>query len=183
MSEYESSFLNPGYCEYLTPVKASGKVKALRALIVALATSLSILMLSVTLSTIPVVSFMMLVAIIFFSWFVFQFTKVEYEYVIATGTLEISKILGARTRKNIFEIKLSDISSITPIEDIKSLGIDEKNIVYACNKDDEKAICLAYQSGHGEKSILVISAPAKTVNCLKYYRRSAFTPAMTGLKY
>lgn len=183
MSIYESDIQSPGYCEYLTPVKPSGKIKTLRVLIVALAAVLSILMLTVTLATVPVVSFMLLVGIVFFAWFAFQFTKLEYEYVIVTGTLEISKILGARTRKTLFEMKLSDVSAITPLGDIKSLGGDEKNIIYACDKDDENAICLAYKAESGEKCILVISAPAKTVNCLKHYRRNAFTPAMISFKY
>lgn len=182
MSRYESDSLNSGYCEFLTPVKASGKALVLRVLIVALAVVLSILVLTVTLGTIPVVSFMLIVLIIFFSWFAFQFTKVEYEYIIVTGTLELSKIFGARTRKNLFEIKTSDITTITPLNDIENLAADQNNIIYACNKDDENALCLAYSSETGEKRILVISAPPKTISCLKYYRRNAFTPAMNSFK-
>ncbi len=182
MSRYESDSLNSGYCEYLTPVKASGKALLLRVLIIVLAAVLSVLMLTLTLGTIPVVSFMLLALIIFFSWFAFQFTKVEYEYIIVTGTLEMSKIFGARTRKSLFEIKMSDITAITPLGDIESLAADQNSIIYACNKDDENAVCLAYSSESGEKSVLVISAPPKTISCLKHYRKSAFTPAMNSFK-
>ena len=178
MNRHESDNLNAGYCEFLTPVKASGKYLLMRILVVAVAILLSVTMFVLTLNTIPVVSFMCLVLIIFFSWFVFQFTKLEYEYVIATGELTLTKILGARTRKDILRLKTSDIFSITPLSDIKSLAIPEEKVFYACNKDDGNAVCLGYNGDHGEKKVLVISAPSKTVSCFKYYRRSAFSSLM-----
>lgn len=178
MTRHESDNLNAGYCEFLTPVKASGKYMLLRILVIAVAILLSVTMLVLTLNTIPVVSFMCLVLIIFFSWFVFQFTKLEYEYVIATGELTLTKILGARTRKDILRLKMSDIFSITPLSDVKSLAISEERVFYACNKEDGNAVCLGYNGEKGEKNVLVISAPSKTVSCLKYYRRSAFSSLM-----
>ena len=174
---HESDSLNAGYCEYLTPVKATGKIIMFRILIIFVAVLLSLIMLTVTLATIPVVSFMALVCIIFVSWYVMQFTKIEYEYIVASGTLELSKIYGQRKRKLLFEIKTSDITTITPHSDINSLSSDKDNILYACNKDDSGTICLAY-SQDNVKKVLVISAPEKTINCLKYYRRSAFSSAM-----
>ena len=178
MNRHESDSLNTGYCEFLTPVKASGKAIMLRILIVAAAVLISAGMLIVTLKTIPIISFILLVLIIFFSWFAYQFTKIEYEYVIATGVFELSKIFGARTRKKILEFKTSEIYSVTPLIDIKSLGIPESDVIFACNKNVSDAVCLAYTSGGSVKKAVVISAPSKTISCLKHYRRSAFSPLM-----
>ena len=174
---HESDVLNTGYCEYLTPVKATGKIILFRILIIITSVALAVLMLAVTLSTIPVVSFMVLVSIVFVTWYVLQFTKIEYEYIIVSGTLELAKIFGQRKRKLLFEIKTSDITAITPISDLKSLLADNEDILYACNKDDPGAICLAY-SKDGAKQVLIISAPTKTISCLKYYRKSAFSSFM-----
>lgn len=170
---HESDNLNTGYCEYLSPVKATGKIISLRILIIFIAVVLSLLMLTVTLTTIPVVSFMALVSIIFISWYVLQFTKIEYEYIIVSGTLELSKIYGQRKRKLLFEIKMSDITTITPLSDMNSLQSSNENTIYACKKDDQNAVCLEYVSD-GVKKVLVISAPAKTISCLKYYNKRAF---------
>ena len=95
-----------------------------------------------------------------------------------TGELTLSRILGSRTKKIMFQLKTSEIYAITPLSDITSLEISENNIFYACKKDDSYGVCLAYSSESGDKKALVISAPAKTVNCLKYYRRAVFSEAM-----
>lgn len=174
MAKYEGDSLNAGYCEYLTPVKATGKVIMARILTVFIAVILSAFMLWVTLKTIPVASFLFLVLIIFTAWFAFQFTKIEYEYIIATGTLELSKIYGARVRKNLFEIKTSDIFCITPVEKLEILRVKKENVLYTCKQDAQNVICVVYSQNGSENKAIVISAPDKTVACLKYYRKSAF---------
>ena len=170
---YESDSLNTGYCEYMTKVPASAKVIVARVGIILFAIFLIISMLVFTLKTIPVVSFMALALITFMAWFVFQFTKIEYEYCIATGVLTLSKIYGARVRKDVLEIKTSDVSLITPESRLADIKAD--NVFYICKKTDVNPICLVYLDKHSEKNVLVISAPDKTVSCLKFYRRSAFS--------
>lgn len=172
-ARYEADSLNAGYCEYLTKVSASAKVIAARMGIVFSAIFLIVSMLVLTLKTIPVVSFMALALITFMAWFVFQFTKIEYEYCIATGVLTLSKIYGARVRKDILEIKTSDISMILPESKLSEIKSD--NVFYTCRKSDVNPVCLVYLDKHSEKNVLVISAPDKTVSCLKFYKRSAFS--------
>ncbi len=171
--KHESDSLNTGYCEYLTKVPASGKVIAARIGIFAAAFLLIVSMLVFTLKTIPVVSFMAFAIITFMAWFVYQFTKIEYEYCIATGVLTLSKIYGARVRKDVLEIKTSDVSLITPESRLADIKAD--NVFYTCKKTDVNLICLVYSDKHSEKNVLVISAPDKTISCLKFYRRSAFS--------
>lgn len=171
--KHESDSLNTGYCEYLTKVNASPNVIVARTLIVLFAAALVAAMLAVTLKTIPVVSFMLGALIVFMAWFVFQFTKIEYEYEIATGEFTLSKIYGARTRKEVLSFKTSDILTIAPESALDSLKTD--SIINTCRKSDVNRICIVFPETNGKKQALVISAPDKTVSCLKYYKRSAFT--------
>ena len=164
MENNEASY--NGYCEYLTPVKATGKIKAHRALITVLAVALSALALILTFPTVPVVGFLLVLVIAFFARLAWQYTKIEYEYTIATGELELSKIYGARSRRVILSIGMSDVAEIFPLS---RLGNRSENILFACGRDDGDAYCLKYDGG-----ILVISAPERTKACLKHYKRSAF---------
>ena len=176
MARYEADMLNAGYCEYLVSVKPSPAAKAAKTLIIVCAAALASVMLFLTLMTIPAVSFLLLAVIVFLSWYIWQFTKVEYEYIIASGELELSKIYGARVRKNVLTLKLSEVSEIFPETSASGASASDKSgsAVRACNKGDKSAYCLRFASSDGEKKILVISAPEKTLSCLKYYRRSAF---------
>ena len=171
--KHESDSLNTGYCEYLTKVNASSAVILARIMIILFTAVLIAAMLAVTLKTIPVVSFMLGALIVFMAWFVFQFTKIEYEYEIATGEFTLSKIYGARTRREVLSFKTSDIITIAPESALDSLKAD--NIIITCRKSDINRICILYTETNGKKQSLVISAPDKTVSCLKYYKRSAFT--------
>ena len=177
MENHNTDSLYSGYCEYLTEVSPSGKVIFLRLFLILFSVVLSLFMLAITLKTIPVVSFMLLVMIVFMTWFVFQFTKIEYEYIIATGMFELSKIYGSRIRKKLFEIKTSQITCIAPPELIDKLNISQKNRLYTCKKDDDYAICVVYTENTDQSKLLVISAPTKTIRCLKHYRKSAFRDA------
>lgn len=172
-AKYESDTLSTGYCEYLTKVKASSKVILARIAVILVTIAFVTAMLVITLKTIPVVSFFCGAFMIFVAWFVFQFTKIEYEYVIATGELTLSKIYGARVRKDVLNIKTSDITAIMPESQLKN--IKANSVLYTCRKSDVNLLCLVYTAKGSENNVLVISAPDKTVSCLKYYRRSAFT--------
>ena len=172
MARYESDSLNAGYCEFLTRADATVNVVIARIVIVLVAALLAGAMLFVTLGTIPVVSFMLLVIIVFMAWFVFQFTKIEYEYTIATGVLTLHKIYGARTRKEVFELKTSDFTKIVPFEKLNTLNA--KSVFLACRKSEQNMICILYNTEKSNDNVLVISAPDKTMSCLKFYRRSAF---------
>ena len=172
-AKHESDTLSTGYCEYLTKVSASSKVIIARISIFLVTSALVTAMLIITLKTIPVVSFFLGALIVFMAWFVFQFTKIEYEYTIATGELTLSKIYGARVRKDVLTIKTADISVICPESELKN--IKANNVFYTCRKSDINLLCLVYATNENDKNILVISAPDKTVSCLKYYRRSAFS--------
>lgn len=179
MAKYEADMLQTGYCEYLTPVSPTGKVRAARICIWALAICLTLAMLVLTLSTIPAVSFMLAAIFVFCAWFALQFTKIEYEYTIATGSFELSKIYGARVRKKVTEFKTSEILAVFPVSRLAEYQRQSADMRYICKKDDPYALGLLYTHG-AKKHILVLSAPDKTVKCLKHYRQNAFVGERAG---
>lgn len=166
------SFAN--YCECLSPVKPTGKVLAARIGVVAFTAALLAAMLAVTLKTIPAVSFMLTVILVFCAWFVWQFTKIEYEYTIAAGSFELDKIYGARTRKKVREFKISDIEKLFPVTSLEQTAKSASSVLWTCKKTDAHALGLLYTDG-AEKHILMICAPDKTRACLKYFKGSLFT--------
>ena len=171
MDTPSSSFVN--YCECLSPVSPTGKVIAARVGIVIFTAFLVAAMLVVTLSTIPAVSFMLGAILVFCAWFVWQFTKIEYEYTIASGSLQLDKIYGARTRKTVAEFKISQIEQVFPQEQAARLTAGASNVLWACSKKDAYALGLAVTDGNA-KRIYFICAPDKTRACLKYYKGSLF---------
>lgn len=166
------SFAN--YCECLASVKPTGKVLAARTGIVALTAVLLTAMLVVTLKAIPAVSFMLTVILVFCAWFVWQFTKIEYEYTIAAGSFELDKIFGARTRKKVREFKISDIERLFPVTGLEQAAKNASSVLWTCKKTDAHALGILYTDG-AQKHILMICAPDKTRACLKYFKGSLFT--------
>lgn len=176
MAKYEADSLQAGYCEYLTPTDATPTVRLARFGIVAAAVVLTLGMLVLTLNTVPAVSFMLGVIFVFCAWFAWQFTKIEYEYTVATGMLELSKIYGARVRKKITEFKTSEIDAVFPLARLADYAKDT-DVLYTCRKNDPYAVGLLYTVG-GTRRILILSAPEKTLKCLKHYRRSIVDNAL-----
>ena len=169
MAKYEGDMLGAGYTEYITTVKATGKVIAARIGII-LGTALMLFVLFYfTFKTVITVAFMASVAIIFIAWFLLQFTKIEYEYVVATGHFELSKIYGARVRRKICGFDTAEITRIAPYRD----GSRLENVSFACDKNDANAYAVTYHEAKGDKT-LVISMPDKAKKCFMYYKRTAF---------
>ena len=171
MASYEGDTINAGYTEFLTKVKPSGKAVAARIFIVLAAAIVLFIMFYVTFKTIPVVSFMLAVAIIFLAWFCWQFTRVEYEYTVATGHVELSKIYGARVRKKVLSFETAAIERISPYEAGSSF---KTQTLLACNANDPNAYRIVYTSANGPCAV-VLSMPEKSIKCFRYYKRSAFT--------
>ena len=157
----------------MAPVKPTGPVRLARAGIFLFTAILMAAMLIITLKTIPAVSFMLGAILVFCAWFVYQFTKIEYEYTIVSAVLTLDKIYGARTRKKVLEFKISDITAaFTPEKPTYTQKAE--SVLWACRKDDPYAIGLVYTIG-SEKRVLMICAPDKTRACLKYYKRNIFS--------
>ena len=166
----ESSYGNPGYAEYLYPVKSNSKIKLIRAIII-LAGLLFSLLFAGIMSKIPQIFVMWILADVFFCFMGFTYTKREFEYIISTGTLELSCIYGKRKRKKICEIPLKNVTHAKYIASLNDEPHD--NIIYACDNKDGFKCLIEYTTNNDKSSFLVISCPNKVLSCIRYYNRAA----------
>lgn len=104
--------------------------------------------------------------------------NVEYEYIITNGTLDVDKIVNKQSRQRILSF---DISAATRMEQYKEgllTNIDSKNIVIACDVNDEDAYLLAYEKNG--KTMNLVFAPNKKMQTViekylpKYLSNSLF---------
>jgi len=172
----ESSFGGPGYSEYLVPVKANARFVVFRVIIIAVCAFLLFGLLMLT-SRIPQIFAVWLVVIVFFGWVAIGFTKREFEYVIAEGSLRLDVIYGAKRRRKVCAVRLSDASKIAPCTlpdgSLEKLA-EKKRRVYACNKNDNNMYYILYKTGD-KNNLLFLSAPKRTVDSFRFYNRSALT--------
>lgn len=161
-----------GYAEQIVSVKANGKIKLIRTIILLVCAVLLFLLLSLT-SKIPQIFAVWAVVIIALASIAFSYTKREFEYTIAQSTLTLDCIYGKKKRKHVFEIKLSDALKVAPANftQQETAGIEKKNIFFACNKNDAYIHCMTYTKNN-QNCALYFSAPPNVINSIKHFRKS-----------
>lgn len=161
-----------GYAEQIVSVKANGKIKLVRTLILIVCAALLFLLLMLT-SKIPQIFAVWAVIVIALGSIAFSYTKREFEYTVAQSTLTLDCIYGKKKRKHILEIKLSDATKIAParLTNDETNGIQKKNIFFACNKNDSYIHYMIYTKNN-EPHALYFSAPQNVINSLKHFRKS-----------
>mgnify|MGYP005607155439 CR=1 FL=1 len=65
----------------------------------------------------PVLFIPYLLTLVIGIWYFSIFTRIEYEYVIASATFSMDKIVARTTRKKVLEIKVKDFKKIAPYEE------------------------------------------------------------------
>ena len=117
---------------------------------------------------------MVTVLIVFAAFIFWKFTKVEYDYVISGGEMQMHVVYGGRSRKELFTFKLSTAELFadkkqTPADDSKYgkafycvSEMSAENVLYAVFKNED-----------GEKCIAYFEAPKKAYSILRFYNSSA----------
>ena len=75
--------------------------------------------------------------------------NVEYEYIITNGTLDIDKILNKSSRKRILSLDLSKVSRIEKFNPALVSKINSKQLVMACNDNDDAYLLVVESEGKG----------------------------------
>ena len=175
-SRHESDMLYQGYAEYLVTKRPNLKIRLAQVGIVLAGIVVSLLVLAVTLRTIPTASFIFFVLIIFGAWYLFRFTHIEYEYVIAAAELELDVIYGGKKRKKLLEIKFSEIERVAPADGITKEWLEREQIgkvIDACTSpEDQDVYYVLFRNGNEGKAILYLNMIQKTYQCFKFYKRS-----------
>lgn len=164
-----------GYAEYIVSKKNDGKAILSKLLVILGGAIVAGTELALTLSTIPPASFIFLALIIFVTWFVYNFTNKEYEYVIVQGEIDVDVIYGKRKRKNLLEVKFAQIEKIAPYEKIQEYikGTEIANTLYACSSVKDSGVYgVVYTTEDGKKNVFYINCVKKTIDSFKYYKKS-----------
>lgn len=178
MNRNSESF-SPGYCEYLVPGFASGKIKILR--IVALVVGLLLLVLLFgLLSKIPQVFAVWLVLICALEVIFFRCTVREFEYTVAMGEMTVEIIYGKKWRKKIASVRVADAERVFPIDnfnDPQIANLKADKVIYASPKKSDYMYCL-YMKDSSEKNArvaIVFSSCKKLNDSIKFYNRVALS--------
>lgn len=84
--------------------------------------------------------------------------NVEYEYIVTNGTMDIDKIFNRASRKRISSFDLSIVSRLERFNPAQISNINQKDIVFSCNRDDSNAYLMVYQK-EGKNPVYVVFAP------------------------
>ncbi|MBQ6848052.1 MAG: hypothetical protein IJO62_03960 [Clostridia bacterium] len=67
-------------------------------------------------------------------WLTCRF-NVEYEYIITNGIVDIDKIVNKSNRKRVMTFDLRNTTRLEKYNPAAIIGINQKEILFACNKD------------------------------------------------
>lgn len=157
------------YAEHLVKKKTDRKTVLARIGIIFLALVLSLVIVFIT-SKVPYVTAVAITLMAYVIIVLWRQTKIEFEYLIVSGSLTMDKIIALKKRKQIADIKLPEAEAILPYADAKLDGIPVTFAVTTPSAED--AYCIIYKSEGGNKKALVFNTNEKTLKMLKYYNKN-----------
>jgi len=165
------------YVEYLVPKKNTPAILAAKIGIVAGLILVFIVASGLISRYIPYAIPLLLGLAVIAGWYLWRFVSIEYEYVIASGEMEMEAIYGRRQRKKIASFKLKDVEFCAPYEDEykgRAANPEIKNVITACSSMNAKELYfIIYKNEKGEKELMYFDALKKTVDILRFYTGSA----------
>ena len=118
-------------------------------------------------------------AIIYGAFWLSTKLNVEFEYIITNGTMDIDKIINRSSRKRIVTFELSGVTRLEKYNAAAITNINQKDIITACNLDDENAYFMAVSKSNGDTVNLIFSPNDKLKSAIskfapKFVTNSAF---------
>ncbi len=169
---------SPNHVEFSVAEKPNKKTKTRKAIIVLSAVSVFIALfavLSIFASATVVVMPMVTVLIVFGAFIFWKYTKIEYDYVISTGDMQMHIVYGGRSRKELFTFKISTAELIAdPVSTPADNSAYDK--VYTCvsSMDAVGIVYAVFKNTRGERCIVYFEAPKKALSILKFYNSAAY---------
>ncbi len=169
---------SPNFLEYSVAEKPNKRTKTIKAVIILSAFAIFVLLfslISIFASAMLVVIPMASVLIVFGIFIFWKFTKVEYDYVISGGDMQMHIVYGGRSRKELFTFKLSSAElfadkASTPSDDSKF----DKTFYCVSSMDASNILYAVFKNENGERCIAYFEAPKKANSILKFYNASAY---------
>ena len=88
--------------------------------------------------------------------------NVEYEYIITNGTMDIDKITNKSSRKRLHSFELPNVTRIEKFNRGILNGINQKEVLFACNPEDENAYFLVAEK-EGKKATYLVLSPDERI--------------------
>ena len=105
------------FLEYMVKQQTTGKSIALRILIVigAILLSLILLVASMLLRTFSFFFWIAIAGVIYGAWLLFRTFRVEFEYIVTNGEMDVDKILGQQKRKRLVTVNFREMEIMAPM--------------------------------------------------------------------
>ena len=107
------------FVEYLVKRKNTGKTIALKILIIFGTILLCLVLLTLcfikSIHTFSFVFFCLIAGVIYGAWWLMRSFKVEYEYIVTNGEMDVDKIMGQQKRKRLISINFRNIEIMAPM--------------------------------------------------------------------
>lgn len=121
-----------------------------------------------------VAPFIMIAVIFIVRWLVIQ-SRIEYEYVLSSGTLNIDIIINQTKRKPVINTPIAKINEFGKLteQSARKANINDKNIIICGNTDeDDDAYYFTCQNANKGINMFVFNPNAKMLNILSKYKYS-----------
>lgn len=114
------------------------------------------------------IGFFLFIAGIYVVWYVFNIQKVDFEYSVSGGDLDISKIIALRKRKKICRVKIGEIDVLGKGEKTVDGMRFTKTFIAAgdLDRDDENYYAVYNDAAYG-KCLLIFSPNEKILEAMK----------------
>ncbi len=113
----------------------------------------------------------------------YRYVQIEYEYSIDSGIITFSEIYGRRSRKQKYEVKISDAIAIAPYRDEYRAAADEADVKYvACSTmSNPDLYYILFEDEDGRKATIFFDPINKALKLMEFYnRKTVVVPVSIG---
>ncbi len=150
------------FCEQLVSIKRSPAKNALMALSVIVTAAVCVLLFIYSVKYYMLI--FLIVALIYGEIKLLGTFRVEYEYIITNGTVDIDKITAKSSRKRVFSFECKDIIRTARINDKGILSAANQS--YAFGNEGKESFYMLVNKGSA-KAVLLIEPQQKIINAIK----------------
>lgn len=106
---------------------------------------------------------------IYLAWFFITGQRIEFEYSVASGTLDIAKIISKRKRRRVTKVEIKDIDLFCKVTDKRiNERVYQKHFMAAGDPNDkENTYCIVYNNPAYGRTILTFSPNEKIRQAMK----------------
>lgn len=156
------------FTEQLIPIKKDSKAKTSYVAIWLLAAFL-IAVVVLFMRYLSGLSVLVIAGIFYGAFWLSSKLNVEYEYIITNGTMDIDKITNKSSRARILTFELSGVTRLEKYNPAAIGNIDKKEIVIACNPDNENTYFLVADKKVKGNAYLVFNPDKRTKEAIKKF--------------